>query len=188
MTSPHPAQASSPGCGLSLSLAGGPAGGRSGGCFSQVMDPPARIWGLSGPRRLYFLCWTETVPLAGPGVLFWPKVGGSDAPGSYLPRELRPIAGRSQAVSLFSPGSVPGKAAPSCHSPQAPSVPGVTFPYCHCEVWWGVCMCPDLSFPARGNKQARLLRFSGMPTEGPACIPTGSSGLASRHGAHVSVA
>ena len=130
VTSPHPAQASGPGCGPSLSLSGGPAGGWSGGCFlPHLMDPPSQDLGSvkdQGRDSASFVGWKRCL-WRGPGVLFGPK-RELRGPGSYLPpggAQAPSLAGPELPVSIQPPVPSPGKAAPSC-----PLSSGSTSPRC----------------------------------------------------------
>ena len=132
--SPHPAQASGPGCGLSLSLAGGPASGWSGGGTSSPSSrrPPARIWGLSRTKFVTLLpLWDGNCAFGMALGFCLAQSGSADAQGAACPLGgawALSLAGPELQVSLQPPVPSPGKAAPSCPlssgspSPQCPAL------------------------------------------------------------------
>jgi len=146
--SPHPAQASGPGCGPSLSLAGGPASGWSGGRFlPQLTAPPSQDLGSVKDQvrdSTSFVGWKLCL-WNGPGVLFGPK-WELKCPGSCLPPrgELGPCRWQVlSCMSLFSPRFHPQERLPrpAC-CPQALQVPSVLPSFLpSMEVWWGGCVC-----------------------------------------------
>ena len=97
--SPHPAQASGPGCGPSLSLAGGPASGWSGGRFlPQLTAPPSQDLGsVKDQVRDSTSLWDGNCAFGMALGFCLAQSGSSDAQGAACPPggSLGPVAGRS---------------------------------------------------------------------------------------------